>query len=195
MVSQAMAPRSRAPDRATQASRSKLTLCSSKFNGAVVGAVTPTLRRGTAGGLQGGLGADDLVDPRHPRLALQGRFRHLPALEVVTDRRVGGLGDEDHGAELLVEPLDPRAGIDAVADDRVLETLARADVADDDLVGVDSDADADRRLPDDGALAVDLGERRLHPEGGQHRAALVTPALVERAEERQHAVADELVED
>ena len=70
---------------------------------------------------------------------------------------VDGLGEEDGGAELLVECFDAEGHVHHVADDGVFLALARADVADDGAAGVQRDADARGRNLAFGGEALDFG--------------------------------------
>ena len=56
------------------------------------------------------------------------------------------LADQDARAVLLAGALQPRGEVHAVADQRVVHALGRADVAGHDVVGVEADADVDRKL-------------------------------------------------
>ena len=69
---------------------------------------------------------------------------------------------------LLVDPLQPRGQVDGVADDRVLEALSRADVADDDLAAVDADAHAQARQAVFCEIVVQGQQLLLAAQGGAH---------------------------
>src|SRR5207237_4359891 len=84
--------------------------------------------------------------------------------------------------------------IDRGADRAVLRALLRADVADHDLARVDADAHLELRQPEAPLLLVHVDERALHLEGARDGALRVVRRGERRAEEREDAVALELVD-
>ena len=98
-------------------------------------------------------------------------------------------------AELLRRALEARREVHRVADDRVLHALLAADVARDDLAGVDADAGPERLQSALDELHVELRERLAHPDRGAHRVERVVVLRHGRAEDRHDRVADVLVDD
>ena len=66
------------------------------------------------------------------------------------------LRDEQCGAEVFVGGFDAGAGVDAVADDSVFGAVLGADVADDNIVGVNADTDVDGVFAGDGRWPLSL---------------------------------------
>ncbi len=96
---------------------------------------------------------------------------------------------------VLVQPLEPRRQVHAVADDRVVElVLQGSDVSYHHLGGIDPDADAQVGL----ALGHPAGRQRrrgiAHRDGAVGRAVGMVGVLDRLSPERHHRVADELVE-
>src|SRR5262249_14613978 len=84
------------------------------------------------------------LEHRHRlRLALHADEIDLSTPDVVLQLLEGELAEQDVDPIVLRRALEPRRQIHRVADDRVLHPLERADVAGDELAGVDPDADAD----------------------------------------------------
>src|SRR5215475_1625209 len=86
------------------------------------------------------LEALQLEDANRLVAALDRHGTTVPHLHAPGQHRERGFGDEDRRAQLLVEPLDPRADVHGVAYDGVLRPRATAHVAGEHLPGVDSDA-------------------------------------------------------
>src|SRR5262249_26195825 len=103
------------------------------------------------------------------------------------------LRDDQLATVLLGEVLQSRGDVNGLADRRRLRVLAIPQRADDDLAGVNADAETDRllQLIDQGAVHF-----RQVPVDQASRFQSLTTGLVGlgfAAEDRHHAVADELV--
>ena len=92
------------------------------------------------------------------------------------------------------ERLEPRGGVDRVAERRVLDAAPGAERPDDDRSGVDTDPDAEPLVTE---RALDLARvpRDLvdHPERGAHGAFGIVLVGGRRAEQREHAVARQVL--
>lgn len=60
--------------------------------------------------------------------------------ELAGELAAGGVGDQDGGAEELVEAFEARGEVAGISHEGVIETLVGAEVADDDLACVDAGA-------------------------------------------------------
>ena len=103
--------------------------------------------------------------------------------------RVGGVSYED--AAWRGRTLQTRCGVDDVAHRGVLGACQRADQ---DLAGVDADAHADPRAAGQPRCADEVSQRCLHAQRGAHGAFGVVLVRDRRAEQREDAVAEDLVD-
>jgi hypothetical protein len=127
---------------------------------------------------------DELLSPLDLQPADLARF------ELARERPPGALGDERGDAVLAGEALQPRREVHHVADGRVFQLVARADVAECDEAGVDADADRKGERPL--GPPVEVGERPPDIDRGGAGVVGVFPAG--QAENREQRVADERVD-
>ena len=95
--------------------------------------------------------AQDFKQWRDVALAFELYFSHRAQLKTLADFFLRRLGDQERRAEILVGGFHASAGVHAVADDGVVGMIGGTDVADDDLGGMDANADVDRVLSGQGA--------------------------------------------
>src|SRR5262249_36614125 len=105
------------------------------------------------------------------------------------------LADDDVCLKYLILALQPGGEVDTVADGRKIELLARPDVAEDYLRGVESDAYIKWRKTVDFPVAIKLPELFDHLEGGAGGQHGVRTVRCEGAAVRHDAIANELVHD
>ncbi len=109
------------------------------------------------------------------------------------ERLAGARRDEDRRREVARHHLEARGLVHGVADDRVGDAPAGADVAGDHVAGADADPGVERLV---GAARIALRERPLQGARGPHRRAGVLRQRLERpAEHDDDAVAEELRDD
>ena len=147
----------------------------------VASRLIPALRPGA----RSPTGAYTLTGSRLPSSSMSGA---PPSLAVAVERGVRRLGDQQVGVGLAGQLLDPRGGVDGVADHREVDAPAAADGAGDDLAGVDADADLQPRRPVGEFTSSTMHARRLD------RALGVVGLALGRAEHGDQPVADELVD-
>ena len=97
------------------------------------------------------------------------------------------LGEKDRVAGGFGELLDAGGDVDGVTDQGELELASAADGSGDHHPGVDPDADP--KLP-----AESLGDQAVNQHSGCHRGVGMIGEVVRGTEDRQRAVAEELVD-
>src|SRR6266540_6216658 len=116
------------------------------------------------------------IDAYFMLFPFQSEVPHPVRLELFTEVPQGRLADEnparmDVGVgreEVLVELLEPRRGVDGVADHDVFGALGAAESAGDHRAGEDPDAHSGRRPMLGAPSAVQLAEGGLHGQGTVH---------------------------
>ena len=136
----------------------------------------------------------NLEDRHGLALALHGHRAQRTDIILPFQQRPGRLADDDPGAVLLVQRLEPGAQVHRVADHGVAHDRVGADVAGHHLAAVDADADVQARPPERLPFGIQHVERPDHLQRRLHRVLGVVRVVERRAEERHHHVADELVE-
>ena len=140
------------------------------------------------------LGRDARDDPRRNLLALsfQLEIALLAPVEDPLDRAVRRLVDED--GSRIGRRLEPRRDVDRVAERRVLDARSGSDLAEHDRPGRNTDPNAEALgSPAAPHLAPVLVHLRDHAQRAAHGALGVVLARRRRAEEREHAVAGEIL--
>ena len=102
--------------------------------------------------------------------------------------------DEDLRRVGFARAFKPRGEVHAVADQRVVHALCRADVAGDHHVGVEADAHLDRLLTALAPIAAPPPTFADHGDRRTNRAVLVVVMRYRKPERRHYRVADEFVE-
>src|SRR5438034_8481107 len=86
------------------------------------------------------------VDAHRLRLALDRHQVELDQPRHVKPRR-RRLADDQIDPVKLGQPFEPGGQVDRVAEQRIIEALLRAEIADAAFAGIDTDADMQRALP------------------------------------------------
>ena len=123
---------------------------------------------------------DDLVDDA----------RAVSALE----RLVGKLANKNLGVVGLTGAFQSRGEIHAVANHGVVGVVGGADAADDDLVGVEADADVDGLFAAFLSGLIELFEIVDHRDGGADAAVGLVVVVVDVAKAAHERVANDLVD-
>ena len=90
--------------------------------------------------------------------------------------------------------VEPRCGVDAVADHRVVEAVARAEIAHHDLAGIEPHPDGEDLAALRAPVAHHVDDPLLLLPGAPHGAVGIVRQRIGRRENRHHAIADELVD-
>ena len=112
----------------------------------------------------------------------------------------GFFADHQIDAVDFAQPFEARGEIDRVAEQRIIEMLLRAEIADDAFAGIDADADLHRpeRRAGGGRFvrpaAVQLDELAAHRLGRAHRVVGMIGVVERRVPERHDAIADVFVD-
>ena len=104
-------------------------------------------------------------------------------------------GGHDRRAEIFISAFEPRRHIHGVAHHRIVEALARADIADQCVAGINADALTQGKTLPFGRLGIELVQTIAAAQGGVDRALRMVRIVDRRAEYRNDGVADIFVDE
>src|SRR5882762_4483055 len=138
--------------------------------------------------------AEQLMDHDFCLAALDGHPPKSAGNDAVRHPFVDVLGDADRGAELLVQSLDSRSNVHAIAHHGIAQSRARADIADNNSVTMDADPHSHLLAAFGCPACIEPLHSAAGPQGRHTGTEYVVLHDSRRSPQGHHAVANELVD-